>query len=495
MPYLRSIFIFLLALPLFADSASHWAFQPVAKTATQDNIDGFVAAKLAENGLKPAPEADRATLLRRLSFTLTGLPPSFAEVEAFVADSADDAYAKAVDRLLASPRYGEHWGRHWLDIARYADTRGYVTQDSNLYPYAYTYRDYVIRALNADLPYDDFIRQQLAADLIGAGTQDQAALGFLTVGRRFLNRRHLIIDDRIDLVTRGIMGLTVACARCHDHKYDPVPTADYYSLYGVFDSCDEPKELPLLGPPADTPKYQAFSKELAKREAAVDAEIAKQTKAHIEEMRKNTAAYVVAATRRVHGESKGAKDDAFARKPITKLNRKIIRRFADHMKKQSKTHPILGLWRRLVQEPPKTFAQSAKRELAKADWAHPEVLGMLRATPPKNHEGLARIIAELMARGTKPDANKAFRDLLSARNAPLDLNPGNAQSVFEVKVSNAIRKLRKKIVEWNAKGADAPPRAMIMTDKAHPKDSAIYLRGDPGSHGEKVPRQFLAVVA
>ncbi|MBW3540094.1 MAG: PSD1 and planctomycete cytochrome C domain-containing protein [Planctomycetes bacterium] len=231
----------------------HWAFQPVQRPVPPEvanvslplaPIDRFIVAKLEASELKPASPADRRTLIRRLSFDLTGLPPSFEDVEAFASDPSPDAYVRLVDRLLASPAYGERWARYWLDVARYADTKGYLFEEDRNYAQAYTYRDWVIRAFNDDLPYDRFIQLQLAADRLtsDADAQHQAAMGFLTLGRRFLNNRHDIIDDRIDVVTRGLLGLTVTCARCHDHKYDPIPTADYYSLYGVFDSSDEPRE-------------------------------------------------------------------------------------------------------------------------------------------------------------------------------------------------------------------------------------------------------------
>ena len=155
--------------------------------------------------------------------------------------------SRVVDRLLASPHYGERWGRHWLDVARYADTKGYVFTDERKYPFAYTYRDYVIGAFNADMPFDRFLLQQIAADQLDLGGDPGplAAMGFLTVGRRFLKDQNEIIDDRIDLIGRGLLGLTIACARCHDHKYDPIPSADYYSLYGVFASSIEPAEKDL----------------------------------------------------------------------------------------------------------------------------------------------------------------------------------------------------------------------------------------------------------
>jgi mono/diheme cytochrome c family protein len=272
------------AAPSFEEAArKHWAFQPlrppslpqVRETAWVRNpIDLFVLAGLEKQGLRPAATADRRTLLRRLSFDLIGLPPTAEEVAAFEADTSPEAYEKVVERLLASPHFGERWGRYWLDVARYADTKGYVFEEERRYPYAYTYRDYVVRAFNEDLPFDRFVQEQLAADqllAVGGITERRAlaALGFLTLGRRFLNNIHDIIDDRIDVVTRGLLGLTVTCARCHDHKYDPITQKDYYALYGVFASCEEPRELPLLSEPTPTAEYQAFTQKLQALQAAV----------------------------------------------------------------------------------------------------------------------------------------------------------------------------------------------------------------------------------
>jgi hypothetical protein len=260
---------------------THWSFQPVKKPGVpsvkdtswvKTPIDTFVLAQLESKGLAPSPAADRRTLIRRLTLDLHGLPPTPEEVAAFEADRSPDADARLVDRLLASPRYGERWGRHWLDVARYADSKGYVFTDERRYPFAYTYRDYVIRAFNEDLPYDQFVLQQLAADQLPLGEDKRplAALGYLTLGRRFLNNIHDIIDDRIDVTMRGLQGMTVGCARCHDHKFDPIPQKDYYSLYGVFASCEEPKDLPLIDKPQPTAELAAFEEELAKRKAEVE---------------------------------------------------------------------------------------------------------------------------------------------------------------------------------------------------------------------------------
>lgn len=267
----------------------HWAFQPVTKPPIpevrdsdwcQSPIDRFVLAKLEAAELSPNPPADKHTLLRRVTFDLTGLPPSRDDMEAFLADNSSDAFARVVDRLLASRQYGEHWGRYWMDVARYADTKGDpARREDPRFPHAWTYRDYVIDAFNADKPYDVFIVEQLAADRLQveeAGKvptgkrpdqQRLAAMGFLTLGNQFNGRRHDIIDDQIDVTTKSFLGLTVSCARCHDHKFDPIPTEDYYSLYGIFANSVVPRELPTLEPVPNTPEvadYKARRAELIK---------------------------------------------------------------------------------------------------------------------------------------------------------------------------------------------------------------------------------------
>lgn len=260
---------------------THWAFQPVKTLpipADMHPVDVLVQAKLAEKGLKQNSQADAVTLIRRMTFDLHGLPPTPDEVDAFVRDSIlnqKSAIHNLVDRLLASPRYGERWGRHWLDVARYADTMGYFFEGERRYPFAYTYRDYVIRSFNEDKPYDHFIIEQLAADQVckDGDKKDLAAMGFLTVGRRFLNDANDIIDDRLDVISRGFLGLSVHCARCHDHKFDPIPTQDYYSLHGVLASSTEPKDLPMIGKPAD----DDFEKVLKKRQTELDQFVQKKT--------------------------------------------------------------------------------------------------------------------------------------------------------------------------------------------------------------------------
>ena len=234
---------------------THWAFQPLEPSIQPEEdlsalIDRRIAEKLASVGLERSPRADIRVVVRRLSVALIGLPPEMSDLvaadRAAIAGDSDSWLSDYVNRLLASPHFGERWARHWMDVARYADTRGYVFQSDREYPDAWQYRDWLIRSFNEDMPYDEFLKRQLAADqLPGSDDPSQlAAMGYLTLGRRFLNNIHDIIDDRIDVVSRGMQGLTVSCARCHDHKYDPIPTADYYALYGVFASSEEPGDAP-----------------------------------------------------------------------------------------------------------------------------------------------------------------------------------------------------------------------------------------------------------
>ena len=269
----------------FKDSAKdHWAWQPLqnpvmpeVKNAAwcQTPVDHFIVAKLEAKGLKPNPLADKRTLIRRATFDLLGIPPTVAEVEAFLKDESPDAFAKVVDRLLASPHYGERWGRHWLDVARYSDTKGMVRRqrEDPHSPYAWTYRDYVIRSFNEDKPYNQFIIEQLAADKLPAtrtNPTNLTALGFLTVGEHFQGMANDIVNDRIDVVTKGFLGLTVTCARCHDHKFDPIPTKDYYSLHGIFSSTVEPPVEKVIQRLPNTPEYQDYYRQRTKLEATKD---------------------------------------------------------------------------------------------------------------------------------------------------------------------------------------------------------------------------------
>jgi hypothetical protein len=234
-----------------------WSFRPLTappvpavkqKRWPANDLDRFILARLERENLQPAPDAEKRLLIRRATFDLIGLPPAPEEVEAFLKDKSRDAFAKVVDRILASPHYGERWGRYWLDVVRYADTAG----DNSDFPIPqmFRYRDWVIRAFNRDLPYDQFVREQLAGDLLPGTTTPETherliATGYIANARRFGSRvddypQHLTIEDTIDNLGRAFLGLTINCARCHDHKFDPITAADYYALYGIFHSTRYP---------------------------------------------------------------------------------------------------------------------------------------------------------------------------------------------------------------------------------------------------------------
>lgn len=272
----------------FAEARKHWAYQPLnvvpvpqttASTAwAKRGVDHFLYEKMSAEKLRPSPQADPMLLLRRVSYDLTGLPPSYDDVVRFEADPSDEAYAAYVENLLASPTYGEHWGRQWMDVVRYADTNPTSEATSRPEPFAFGYRDWIIDAWNRDLPYDRFIRYQIAADGYGSeGAEYVAALGFISLGLTYhkdlkLDRDVIETlamddwDDRVDAFSRGILGLTVSCARCHDHKFDAFTQADYYGLAGVFASVRGKKRV--VGKLADAGDAEAAAVEVELQESA-----------------------------------------------------------------------------------------------------------------------------------------------------------------------------------------------------------------------------------
>ena len=486
-------------------AADHWAFHPVVKPQVPKSdaanpIDAFIQVKLAEKKLKPSAEADKRTLIRRVSFDLTGLPPTPAELEAFLKDDAKDAYQKMVDRLLTSPRYGERWGRHWLDVARYADNKGYVFFEQKEYPWAWTYRDYVIDAFNRDLPFDRFVLEQLAADQLKLDDpKSLAALGFLTVGGHFMGNVHDIIDDRIDVVTRGFMGLTVSCARCHDHKFDPVPAADYYALYGVFRSCTEPMVPPLWGKPAETEEAKKHATELAAKEKALtDFVVAKHTEL-VTQARARAADYLVAAHA---ARDVPPSDDFMLIADKGDLNPAMTTRWRAFLERTRKAKDTAwAVWHR--------YADATEADFGKVKVLDTDNKRVRAAfgTPPKTMKEVAerygKLLTEVEAEwkrtgGKTPLTDPSAESLRSAfygptapADAPLALDWGFL-SLFPDRATQA--EYQKLIKEVEASAAKGPPRAMVLLDADRPHDPRVFLRGNPNRLGEEVPRQFLQAV-
>jgi len=509
-----------------AKAKTHWAFLPVKNPVPPDvnatrfvrtPVDNFVLSKLEAAHLEPSPEADKRTLIRRATFDLIGLPPKPEEVAAFEADKSPDAFEKVIDRLLASPRYGERWGRHWLDVARYADTKGYVFEEDRHYPYSYSYRDYVIRSFNQDLPYNQFLKQQIAADLMtnGADKRALAALGYLTLGRRFLNNQPDIIDDRIDVVCRGMMGLTVACARCHDHKYDPIPTKDYYSLYGVFASSMEPEKEPLLGMEEHNKQYEEYLAEHKRRQNELDTYRTQQEVATAADLRAKSGAYLLAA-HECKPLTKDAELETVAGK--YKLDLGVIRRWMSGLDAWAKdSNAVFTAWFDFAKLPEKDFAAKAKELIA--HWnesgkpVNPIVAKAFATNPPASmkdvaesygkifndidhrwHEALASTNAPAPTRFTD-EAQEALRQFLYAAGAPANLPTNEFERLYDVPTAQKIRALRRSVDELDATHPGAPPRAMALEDRPEPVTQHVFIRGNSGNPGAEVPRQFLEILA
>ena len=319
----------------------------------RNGIDAFILQKLEEKGIEPSARAHPRILMRRLSFDLLGLPPSAEEVSDFEKDASPLAWEAQVDRSLNDPSYGKRWGRHWLDVARYADAKGYVDAGEPTFPFAYTYRDYVVDAFNSDKPYPRFILEQLAADRlegVSASSDALAALGFLTVGSRFNFFPHDVIDDRIDVVTRGFMGLTVSCARCHDHKFDPVSAADYYALYGMFRNSFEPTpdQVPVL---TDSGRETAWASEIREAGEAYRTLRRQQHRQVMHEMRAwsgDYLRYVIQTTPRHRTQDQP--DLITERGMIREVSAYAggaVKHWRGFLNRQPPDHPIFGLWARL----------------------------------------------------------------------------------------------------------------------------------------------------
>ena len=486
----------------------HWAYHapkehplPTVKGVkwVRNGIDRFVLARLEERGMSPAPEADKRTLIRRLTLDLTGLPPTPAEVDAFLADRSPEATAKLVDRLLDSPSYGERWGRHWLDVARYSDTKGYAFQEERRFPYSYTYRDWVIRALNEDMPYDRFLVYQIAADRVVKGDDRRhlAAMGFLTLGRRFLNRDPDIIDDRIDVVMRGTMAVTMSCARCHDHKFDPLRTSEYYGLYGIFASSEEPKDLPTLGPARDETARKAYEQEHAKLKADEQKYLRKK---HAELTpplfrKENLAKYLLAAQKVFVTAGRNLREVSRE----VQLRSGIVERWAHFLKvTRDHRHPAFVTWHAYAKLSPGEFA--AKAGGVKARGPVNPIVAKAFATAPGSLQEVAGRYAELLAKHDRKEKfaeppKEMLRQILRGPNAPPNVPVAEAEALFNRADRNGIRGIRKKIARLRATHAGAPEGAQVLVDRKNPADAPILLRGNSKAPGPVVPRKFPEAIA
>ena len=514
---------------------SHWAFQPVVKPKIPfvknegwcyNTIDRFVLAKLEEQNIVPAVPAYKETLLRRVYFDLIGLPPSPRQIAEFIADNNSNAFEKIVDKLLADPGYGERWGRHWLDSARYSDTTGTLNNqrlNDYRYPYAWSFRDWVINAFNTDMPYDQFIKNQIAADKIANNEKaNLAALGFLTVGERF-NSIDDIVNDRIDVIGRGMLGLTLACARCHDHKFDPVTMADYYALRGILISCTEPKEGPIIAGDSTSPRYIEFTKKIEELEKKSIDGYYSLVRTLSDKVRKNAeimANYMLITEGKTGTLTPEKRKEASDLAAKYKLNeRDLSEDFGRRFKPNDR---ILGPFVKLVnnKETKEQFIQT----LTKKDKSSETVINFLKSKEvlPTEKEAIAKLVGDFFASieisvaanfnvitNPQTDITAVDKELLEVVTFPLPLVLASEISIDRIKAEGNKFPMRlqtdlankvsfNQINELKLTYVGGPVRAMVLEDKPKPTNSPLYIRGSPPKAGDPVnivPRRFIEVLS
>ena len=462
-------------------------------------IDAFIFENLQRNKLSPSEAVDKRGLARRAYFDLTGLAPTFNEIEEFVNNENPDAYNKLLEKLLASPRYGERWGRHWLDVARYADTQGYNFTKSSKYPFAYTYRDYVIRSFNEDKPYDQFIKEQLAADLMnlkGENKKNLAALGFLTTGERFLNKTDEIINDRIDVTTQAFLAMTVACARCHDHKIDPIPAADYYSLYGVFKSCQEPKleELPIIGEPINKAAFNKYKKDredLKKELVNKENSIFEKARKEWPDFADGVIDYI--GQNRVH--KKKEKRDHKGRA----LRNGHVELFKSYISgnegKQDKFYALLHhvYHQNSEKSIPKLVKDYTQRKETPA-----KLKEFLNKAPITTRQKVYEVYRDLIQQSfDKSKKDKSFaevREYVFGKKFNETYNKLSKRKVVERNERSELTKIENKLKDlMRSKGA--PPRAMVVNDKSKAYNPYVFIRGKAHDRGPSIKRRFPHVIS
>src|SRR5579863_2546476 len=486
------------------EQRAFWSFQPVRKPAVppvkekgwvRSPIDSFILAGLERENLKPAHPADKRVLIRRATFDLIGLPPTPEEMDAFLRDNSPDAFRKVVDRLLASPHYGERWGRYWLDVARYSDDRLNSTNDDP-YPNAFRYRDWVIQAFNEDMPYDLFVKAQIAGDLLGDKGKDKlvAGLGFYGMSPEFQ-------DDRVDATTRGFLGLTVACAQCHDHKFDPIPTKDYYSLLGVFESTTR-NEYPLA--PADVvEKFDKQKKKVSDQEASIQTFLDAQGTQLAEIFAASAARYLMAASKILGPD----KEDVFTAARAHHLEPETLERLVEYLRVPGKEHSFLDSWDALLkkgaaegdlQKPAREFQElllSVNKEKKSIDEQN-----LIRLGGSMDREVLSSANLVSLPR----DRYILWRDFFSDQRigAPYKMDSGvfryNQRKIERFLAGEWKAHLENMRADLESMKAAMPPQYPFLhaiKDSDKPHNIRIHIRGSADNLGDEAPRRFLSILS
>jgi hypothetical protein len=532
-------------------SSNHWAYRPVGNPVpppsadpSHTDIDRFIVAALQSSGLSLSAPSSQWDWIRRATFDLTGLPPTWDEARAFMTDTSPDAREKVLDRLLNSPRYGERWGRHWLDLARYADTHGGSAIGFTRFPFSYTYRDYVIRSFNADVPYERFVTEQIAADQLGLKENDPAlaGLGFLTVGMQYRNR-HDVIDDQIDVVSRGLMGLTVACARCHDHKFDAISTRDYYSLYAALAASGVPDSLPVIDSGKTNDARRDYQRELVRLQTRHDDMAAEHNEVMRGRLRMQVGLYLREIAKGVPEQDVSTEFLSYRTDDIRPL---ILNRWRDYLAGMPDTDPVFGLWVRLARLPADGFEgactnlvntlhtengdPAAIKDLhklpAEAPRWNPMVLDAMGRKPRKTlvdvaeaygelfaavHQGWLKALMTASAEGADgaeiiPDEDRRqleinspvlrqLRRHLYGGNTPTAVSEAMALKLLNRTVNDTLSGRRGGIHDLHLNAAGSPARAMVLTESPAPAAFHVLKRGNPLARGEAVMPRFLSALS
>ena len=494
-----------------------WSFRPVKKVAlpavrnqawVKTPVDPFILSRLEDKGLQPAAPAEKLALLRRATYDLTGLPPTEQQIRAFLSDSSADAFSKVVDQLLASPRYGEHWGRHWLDVARYAESTG--ADEDRRYPYAWRYRDYVINAFNRDLAYHQFIMEQLAGDLLpGANPREVnangiVATGFLALGPKPIAQQdkvkmvYDVVDEQIDVTSKAFLALTISCARCHDHKFDPILTKDYYSLASIFASTRSFKKIegtvsqfyiePLV-PREVYEKYEESQKKIGAKKTEIEWIIQQEAARYAGRLGRHLADYMIAAWRVYEA---GASSAALARE--LGLDPAVLENWVAYLKPDGEVKPHLARWHAVregtlavtAKSYQDQFESTAKEwEKTLADWKTGVETalqsGMEIPEKPKFDGGKDRFFSEVSFGSVEPGTGKMVR------SGPLSLPEKNQEQFFSLESRQRLAVLRQGLEELKKASPPEPPMACAVAE-GQSIQQQIFLRGNHDSPGEEVPK-------
>lgn len=468
------------------EQRAFWAFQPVHKPTANASIDGFIRARLNKEGLRPVARAGRRTLIRRATFDLTGLPPAPEEVDAFLADKSPNAYAKVVDRLLASPHYGERWARYWLDVARYSDDVFNSTQDEP-YPNSFRYRDWVIRAFNEDLPYNLFVKAQIAGDTLPSKHPEQyrPGLGFFGLSPEMQ-------DDRVEATTKGFLGLTVACAQCHDHKFDPIPTRDFYSLQGVFAST-RLDEFPLA-PRDSVEAWQKQKKQGDAQRELVTRFYASQRDQLGEILASQTERFMLATRKLASWDG---------------LDAETLQRWIVYLSDPRKNHPFLKHWFELVDRKAseddfrkeaaafQKLAIAINEEKKQVDEKNKITLGL---NPDRSKVAGATLVS------LERDRYVLWRDLFekSAKDAAgffqapdgvYYYSKGKIERFIQGAWKDYLDAQKLELARLEKELPEKYPFLQVIADQEKPADIHVYIRGDRNNPGEIAPRRFLAILS